>query len=176
MSYITTYTGKHFDPVEIDVELIDIRDIAHSLSLLCRGNGHLQHFYSVGQHCVNCLREAEARGCTTKIQLACLLHDAAEAYLSDVTRPVKKLLPEYQAVEDRLLDVIWEKYVGGLTEEEQKQVFEIDDAILSLEFRDLMPQLLSEDYKNLKSKPRTDYIDPRETEKYYIELFYKYQS
>lgn len=48
MSYITTYTGKHFDPVNPDASLLCIEDIAHALSLLCRGNGHVQTFFSVG--------------------------------------------------------------------------------------------------------------------------------
>lgn len=51
MTYITTYTGKHFDPVNPDASLLCIEDIAHALSLLCRGNGHVQTFFSVGQHC-----------------------------------------------------------------------------------------------------------------------------
>ena len=50
MSYITTYTGKHFDPTAPDATLLDVRDIAHALSLTCRGNGHVKTFFSVGQH------------------------------------------------------------------------------------------------------------------------------
>ena len=50
MSCITTYTGKNFDPLNVDESLLDIKDIAHALSLICRGNGHVQHFYSVAQH------------------------------------------------------------------------------------------------------------------------------
>ena len=60
MSYITTYTGKHFDPVNPDASLLCIEDIAHALSLLCRGNGHVQTFFSVGQHCIACAKEAQA--------------------------------------------------------------------------------------------------------------------
>ena len=56
MSYITTYTGKHFDPVNPDASLLCIEDIAHALSLLCRGNGHVQTFFSVGQHCIACAK------------------------------------------------------------------------------------------------------------------------
>ena len=52
MSYITTYTGKHFDPIQPEPGLFDLTDISHALSLLCRGNGHMKHFYSVAQHCV----------------------------------------------------------------------------------------------------------------------------
>ena len=47
-SYITTYTRKHLDPVHPDPEGIIIEDIAHALSLLCRGNGHVTTFWSVG--------------------------------------------------------------------------------------------------------------------------------
>ena len=52
--YITTYTGKHFEPSNPDPEMIRIEDIAHALSLICRGNGHVKTFWSVGQHCINC--------------------------------------------------------------------------------------------------------------------------
>ena len=46
MSYITTYTGKHFDPIQPEPGLFDLTDISHALSLLCRGNGHMKHFYT----------------------------------------------------------------------------------------------------------------------------------
>ena len=49
--FITTYTGQHFEPTNPDPELIRIEDIAHALSMLCRGNGHVKTFWSVGQHC-----------------------------------------------------------------------------------------------------------------------------
>ena len=62
MSEIATYTKKMFDPVHPDIQKIDVVDIAHSLSLLCRANGHFPTFYSVGQHCLNCAQEAIARG------------------------------------------------------------------------------------------------------------------
>ena len=89
LSFITTYSKLRFDPVDPDPESIKIEDIAHSLSLLCRANGHFKRFFSVAQHSLNCCREAKARDYSEKIQHACLLHDASEAYLSDITRPVK---------------------------------------------------------------------------------------
>ncbi len=177
MSYITTFTGKHFDPVAVDSEQIDVRDIAHALSLMCRGNGHVSHFYSVGQHCINCCREAQARGLSARIQLACLLHDAAEAYLTDVTRPVKAMLPEYIAMEDHLLDAIWEKYLGSVpTTEEQREVFAIDDDMMSYEFSRIMPEMISEDYRNIISAPQTDALPPEEVEQAYRKQFDKYNS
>ncbi len=131
MSEILTHTRVMFDPVHPDPELIDIRDIAHSLSMLCRANGHFPTFYSVGMHSINCCAEAAARGYTRRVQLACLLHDASEAYLADVTRPVKKELPRYLEIEAPLQDAIWEKFLGRpLTKEEYTQVFAIDHAVL----------------------------------------------
>lgn len=82
--YITTYTGQHFEPTNPDPELIRIEDIAHALSMICRGNGHVKTFWSVGQHCICCAREAAARGLSNRMVLACLLHDASECYMSDV--------------------------------------------------------------------------------------------
>ena len=95
MSAIKTYTGIMFDPLEPNAALIRIEDIAHALAMLCRANGHFKSFYSVGQHCINCAEEAAARGYSARVQLGCLLHDGSEAYLSDVTRPVKKALSKY---------------------------------------------------------------------------------
>ena len=135
MGEIMTCSYKMFDPLHPDVDLIDIEDIAHALSMLCRANGHFLNFYSVGQHSVNCAREAEARGYSRKVQLACLLHDASEAYLSDVTRPVKAELPKYLEIEKPLQDCIWNKFLPrSLTSEEYDRVFEIDDDILAHEF------------------------------------------
>lgn len=79
--FITTYTGKHFEPTNPDPELIRIGDIAHALSMICRGNGHVKTFWSVGQHCICCAREAAARGLSNRMVLACLLHDASECYM-----------------------------------------------------------------------------------------------
>ena len=61
-AYITTIGGRKFDPTSPEEKDIAIEDIAHSLSLLCRANGHFTEFFSVGRHCLNCAAEAEARG------------------------------------------------------------------------------------------------------------------
>ena len=77
-------------------EEIRIEDIAHAQSLMTRANGHFPEFYSVGQHSIACAREAIARNYSSRVVLACLLHDGSEAYLSDITRPVKGELSEYR--------------------------------------------------------------------------------
>ena len=144
------FTGKHFDPMNpVDCE-IDILDIAHALSLMCRGNGHIKTFYSVAQHSIACAEEAFERGYTSIVMMGCLLHDASEAYLSDVTRPIKKDLPQYLQAEDRLQNAIWRRFIGrDLTADEKEKVFEIDDLMLSMEFHQLMPEELNDDYRKL---------------------------
>ena len=113
--------------------------IAHALSLMCRGGGHLKYFYSVAQHSLNCAAEAKARGWSERLQLACLLHDASEAYLSDIIRPVKANLTGYLEIESRIMEKILEKFnLSDLTEEERRMWKQIDDEMLYYELKNLM--------------------------------------
>ena len=161
LSYITTYTGLHFDPVEPDENLIKVKDIAHALSMICRANGHTRIFYSVAQHSIACAKEARQQGLSKEIVLGCLLHDASEAYLSDVTRPIKKELKLYLEVEDRLQNLIWRHFIGrDLSDGEKNKVFEIDDAMLSMEFHQIMPEDIGDGYKNLIRDFECKYEEP----------------
>lgn len=167
-----TCSKKMFDPVHPNADLIDICDIAHALSMLCRANGHFHTFHSVGQHCINCAREAAARGYSRRVQLACLLHDASEAYLSDVTRPVKAELPKYLEIETPLQNCIWEKFMGNaLSEEEYKQVFEIDDQILAHEFINLMGESIFPTVPVLFSQPEFAFTGFEKCQEEYLTLF-----
>ena len=130
-SYITTYTGLHFEPTNPAPEKIRIEDIAHALPLICRGNGHVKSFWSVGEHCLLCAKEARARGFSARVQLACLLHDASECYLSDIPRPFKQALPAYREREEALLSMIYVRFLGSpLTAEEEEQLSRVDDDVL----------------------------------------------
>ena len=176
MSYITTTTGKHFDPTEPEEALLDLYDIAHSLAFVCRANGHVRIFYSVAQHSIACAREAIERGWTGELILGCLLHDASEAYLSDVIRPVKKDLDYYLKVEDRLQKLIWRHFLGrDLTEEETEQIFFVDDCMLSMEFKQLMPEELGEDYRKLKRSFVCEYRDPAAVVEEFLALAKEYR-
>ena len=78
-----------------------------------------------------CKKEAKARGLSDRMVLACLLHDASECYMSDVPSPFKKELPEYNEREERMLSMIYEKFLGSdLTSEEKMQLNAIDKAML----------------------------------------------
>jgi hypothetical protein len=108
----------------MDPETIDIEDIAHALSLICRFTGHVSEFYSVAEHCVwvsNLAYKYALTGVSgvsvpcnqreaAKIGLHALLHDAAEAYVADLNSPAKSLIPEYKVLEDRIASVIYKKY------------------------------------------------------------------
>lgn len=140
MSIMNTYTGRKFDPMHIKPENICLEDIAHALSYLCRGGGQTLIFYPVAQHCLNCAREAQSRGWSDRMVLACLLHDASEAYISDIIRPVKAHLSNYLEIEEMIMNVIWEKFnLNNLTSEEHAMWKQIDNDILSAELPVLFP-------------------------------------
>jgi len=152
--FIVTITKKRFSPLQATPEDIEIVDIAHALSLLCRANGYVRHFYSVAQHCLNCAAEAKARGLSDDIQLACLLHDASEAYISDITRPVKRSLPKYVEIEESLQKLIFEKYgLHHLDEAELDEVRRIDDSLLYYELLDLLEEKIFEEPPEIVRKP-----------------------
>lgn len=98
--------GKMIDPFDPDPQMINLVDIAHSLSNLCRWNGHTMRFYSVAQHSIFVASLMEK----PEDKLAGLLHDASEAYISDMARPVKMRLDKYYEVEFNLMMVISRKF------------------------------------------------------------------
>ncbi len=172
MSEILTYSGIMFDPLHPDAAGVDIMDIAHALSLLCRANGHVKRFYSVCQHSINCAQEAAARGYSRRVQLGCLLHDASEAYLSDITRPVKQELPGYKEIEAPLQETIWNKWLESpLTSDERTQIFAVDDAMLAHEFLMLMGAAVVEPTPVLQSQPDFAFPGFGQCEQAFLRLF-----
>lgn len=100
--------GKLFDLLDPQPELFGLQEIAWSLGHQCRFGGHCSAFYSVAEHSVLCswsplIRDDDERR-------AVLLHDAAEAFVGDVVRPLKHLIPEFDVIESRVLAVIATKY------------------------------------------------------------------
>jgi len=174
MKHIVTYTGEEFTPLEPDINQIHIEDIAHSLSLLCRANGHIDYFFSIAQHSINCSVEAKARGHTIRVQLACLIHDASEAYISDITRPVKHYLAEYKIIEEKLQAIIYLKFLGEkLTEDELNQIIQIDNDMLTGEFIALMKnRSLFEKRPILFSTPSFEYRNQKEVETEFLKIYY----
>lgn len=108
MTWIQVRSGKKFDFVSPDVEAIDILDISTALSLQCRWNGQLaspKHFVSVAEHSV--LVSAVV---SPGARLWGLLHDGSEAYVADIPRPLKRLLPDYIEIENRVQALIRKRF------------------------------------------------------------------
>jgi len=126
-----TYSGRRFYPLDPRPDEIDPADIAHALSLLCRYGGHVDRFYSVAEHCVLMSEWVEPANA-----LAALLHDATEAYVCDVPRPLKRQLPGYREIEHRVWIAISARF--GITLDVPDQVKEADDRILLTERDEMM--------------------------------------
>lgn len=132
--WIQTFTGQQFWPLDPRPEEIHIEDIAHSLSLQCRYAGHCSEFYSVAQHSV-----LIAQAMPRELALWGLLHDAAEAYVVDVPRPLKAHLPGYKAIETAVMNSVVVRF--GLTPSVMpSEVKRADDAILADEVQALMKE------------------------------------
>lgn len=104
-NWMQTFTGRKFYPMDPRSEDVDIIDIAHALSMQCRYNGHVQRFMSVAEHCV-----LVSQLVAPEHALWGLLHDATEAYVGDMVRPLKLHMPEYRAVEDQVMLAIAQKF------------------------------------------------------------------
>ena len=105
--WIRTFTGRKVEPLNLRVSDVDIRDIAHALSNQCRFTGHVREFYSVAQHSVQV-----SHLCPQNLKLCGLLHDASEAYLIDLARPVKHApqMAFFREAEDCIQRVIASKF------------------------------------------------------------------
>lgn len=149
----TGVTHRKFWPLDPRPEDVDIRDIAHALSNICRFTGHTREFYSVAQHSVLASQIVPPASALTA-----LLHDAAEAYMGDIARPWKRFLyvrtepvmdrvyESLRDVEHKLLDVILAKF-GCSTAVDADiwgPVAKADEVLLVTEARDLMSPLASD--------------------------------
>jgi hypothetical protein len=129
--WIITYTGERFRPLANE-GVLDWEDIARGLANECRYAGQCR-FYSVAEHSIRIAAALEARGHAPEVCRAGLLHDAAEAYLCDIPRPIKHLLPGYKEAENALLSRILT--TAGLKPELPAVVHEVDNEILAAENR-----------------------------------------
>ncbi len=127
---ITLASGRLFDFLDPHGSDFDIEDIAHGLAHVCRYAGQCRAFYSVAEHSI---LVADTVG---EFAFEALLHDAAEAFIGDVTRPFKQLLPEYKRIEATVEDAIAERF--GLDRRSRDEVKRADLRVLAAEQEQVM--------------------------------------
>ncbi len=169
--WVQTFTGRRAWPREPDAGVVCLEDVVHSLSLRCRFGGHCRLFYSVAEHCVRGMALVSEGA-----RLEFLLHDAAEAYLADVPRPLKRA-PEMRWY--RVLERGWEEAIAsalGVRREHAGEVRLADMVMLATERRDLMgPVLDGEDWGPLPEPSPQVIIErtwrPEEAEERFLARF-----
>jgi len=137
-----TRSGIIFDIQNSTSEMIQLKDVAYSLSNLNRFTGHSDPPYSVAEHCVHCSFIPDS----LQVQKACLLHDLAEFVLNDVSSPVKSLLPKYKGLEENILCVAFNKFGLNDIPPWDDQIVYVDHGMTRIEIDELMPKSKAFDY------------------------------
>lgn len=158
-TWIQTYSGKKFWPLNPRPEDVDILDIAHALSNKCRFTGHCDRFYSVAQHSIAVYRSfstAQENANNDAFMLS-LLHDAAEAYMPDIASPIKAHIPGIPEMEDKILKCIVERFginADNITKDDLEKIASVDRYMLYSEAFWLMPRKAGDwGFGNMERKP-----------------------
>lgn len=169
--WIETYTGKKFHYLDLKPEQFDILDIAKALSKICRYAGHLERFLSVAEHSVNVASLIE----DTEAKKWGLLHDAAEAYTSDIPRPLKWMVSEIEDIEKNIQLKIIDVFNIPITSNIIKEVRRADQIMLITEREQLKPNMIPwgyyEDIEPVDMIIRC--VNPADAEMLFLENFAK---
>lgn len=168
-AWIQTYSGRRFTPTNPNPDAVVIQDIAHSLSMQCRFSGHTKRFYSVAQHSV-----LVSYTCNHEDALWGLLHDASEAYLVDVPRPLKRSgkFDAYLEFEQKVQEAICKRF--GLVPSEPPSVKRADMLLLATEARDLMSPLRSDWVQPVEPLPfKIDPLSPQDAKNLFMKRFFE---
>ena len=190
--WIMTFSGKPICPLDPDEGDIQIEDIAHSLAMICRWAGHCHTYYSVAEHSIRvakvCGDVGRAKGMSERevleLEMLGLMHDATEAYVGDIPRPIKsefmvntpRGVETFREMEAHLYAVI-ESALGlpEMTPEYQEIVHVADNVVLSTEARDIAnPDSLK--HEEDAQEPLTDEIRPLKWEKARLLFLLRYAS
>lgn len=158
------HSGNYFDFKNLDKEILSIKDIAHGLSMTCRFGGHSSDFYSVAEHCwwVSMMVHPE-------MALEGLLHDASESVLGDIPKPLKRIMPQYNEMEQKLEENIARQY--GIRFPYPPEIKETDSRMLVTELEQLFKvkdMFYAESYKTVQL-----YLwNPYEAEERFLARFY----
>ena len=152
--YVSTFLGNRFFLTQPHIDDVAIEDIAHGLAYQCRFNGQTRAFYSVAQHSLMVMALVPDH-----LRFSALLHDAAEAYLGDMVKPLKNLFPEFSVIEARVMEIIGHRFSVDLAHLDPA-IKRADLIALATEKRDLMPHS-TEAWANLDGvEPLASVITP----------------
>ena len=169
--WMETFGGRKVNPWDVKEDDVDIKTIAHSLSLTCRFGGHCKVFYSVAEHSIRVAEIVEP-----KYQLAALLHDAGEAYMGDVIRPIKYNLPVIQEADERAIKVVMDKFGVDYSKDVREAIRQADNIVGATEGRDLMYHV--EDWGKLPEPLKWKIVpmSSKEAEVIFLSQFEKYME
>jgi hypothetical protein len=136
--WFLTFSGVEFWPIDPRPEEVNLQDVAHGLSRICRFGGHCRDWYSVAQHSV-----MVSEIVPPELALHGLFHDAEEAYTGDLIRPLKiglrEVTGEWDKIADRVSAAIAARFgLRDLTDAEWGAIKSADNRALSTERRDLV--------------------------------------
>jgi len=156
---INTLSGKVINLLDPKPEEINIEDIARGLAYNCHFGGHTPKFFSIAQHCLMVVQMMKEDNCSTELMMAGLLHDAAEAYLGDVVKPLKVELDRYQEIENKMLSVIFEKYNINYSNMPLIKIYDIE--VQKMEFFTF--------YKG--GNEITEFLDPEQSRELFLKIY-----
>jgi hypothetical protein len=163
---IMLHSGAWFDFCAPSSSDFTIEDVAHGLSNICRYAGQCRKFYSVAEHSLLVSEVAEG------YEFEALLHDAAEAFLGDITRPLKQMLPEFKRIEMDVERAILDRF--GVAGPIPSQVKQADLRVLAAEQRQIMPEGTDGWVRGQKVDPApviVRYLSPEDAKKTYLDRF-----
>ena len=169
--WIQTFTNKRMFLLEPTEEMVCVEDIAHGLSNVCRFGGQCKHHYSVAQHSI-----LVASLLPPALQLEGLLHDATEAYLGDMVRPLKRSMPAFEMAEQRLDAVIARKWDLRRDMQAARHIKEADNVALMTEHRQLFsnPELWDRTALGVQGVDHPIvHLDPHVVEGRFLAAYYK---
>lgn len=167
--WMCTFSGVQYYPASPRAEDVRIVDIAHALSMLCRYTGHCSKFYSVAEHSVHVSHVVPP-----DLALLGLMHDATEAYVNDLSRPLKRSLPDYRKIEALNWYAIAEKF--NLARHLPREVHDADIAVLLTEQAALMPRLPAEQgVSGEAARVHILAVSPPIAEKMFLQRYYELQ-
>jgi uncharacterized protein len=165
---IMLHSGATLDFLNPRASDFTLDDIAHGLSNICRYAGQCDRFYSVAEHSILVSEVTET------FKLEALMHDAAEAFLGDVTRPLKQVVPEFKVLERNIQQAINERF--GLSDITLAEIKTADLSVLAAEQAQIMPAGLSDWAVGAGITPaaiRVSYLQPTEAKTRFLTRYHQ---